>query len=161
MFFDWLIIFLIWLILIIILVSIIFYNRLRVRDYYFSNTTDGDTVTFTQNGDYYSTAIGGNDLAFKPLYKDRNRNISGGLVLLSSSTSQEYYRIKVVNGTKKLSEGIYLVEPGLTYNTLNFSVDKGDNRALKFEAQKYNVKTQKVETGSPNMKLVKAWAYYY
>lgn len=167
MFFDWLIIFLIWFILIVLLISIIFYNRLRVRDYYFSNETNGDTITFTQNGDYYTTAVGANNIVFQPLYSDRNRSISGGLVLLTYSTTsaEEYYRIRVMDGTTQLSEGVYRIDPKLCYNNINFSSKKGDNRQITFEFQKYDRKTQKVVPGTPaahaDINLVKAWSYYY
>jgi len=162
MIFDWLIIFLIWFILIILLISIIFYNRLRVRDYYFSNETDGDAITFTQSGDYYTTAIGANKIAFQPLYSDRNRSISGGLVILTHATKEEYYRIKVMNGSTQLSEGIYRIDPELSYNKINFSADKGENRQLTMQFQLVDNKTGKTKAGAPTgIKLVKAWAYYY
>ena len=164
MFFDWLIIFLIWFILLVLLISIIFYNRLRVRDYYFSNETNGDALTFTQNGDYYKTAVGANNIVFQPLYSDRNRDISGGLVVLTYSTAstEEYYRIKAMDGTKQLSEGVFRIDPKLCYNIINFSAKKGDNRQISFEIQKYDRKTQKVVSGAPTgINLVKAFSYYY
>lgn len=164
MFFDTLIIFLIWFILLVLLISIIFYNRLRLRDYYFSNETNGDALTFTQNGDYYKTAVGANNIVFQPLYGDRNRDISGGLVVLTYSTAstEEYYRIRVMDGTTQLSEGVYRIDPKLCYNNINFSAKKGDNRQISFEIQKYNRKTQEVVSGAPSgINLVKAFSYYY
>ena len=170
MLFDWLIIFLIWFILIILLISIIFYNRLRIRDYYFSSNssseTPGDVVVFTSTTDsYYTTHITtAGDLTFRPLYSDRNRSISGGLVLLTYSTSstEQFYRIRVMNGSKQLSEGVYRIDPKLCYNNVNFSVDKGDDRKITFQIQKYDVKTQQVVSGAPSgIRLVKGWSYYY
>lgn len=171
MFFDWLIIFLIWFILIILLISIIFYNRLRVRDYYFSTNssdeTPGDLIVFTPTTDSYNTThiTTEGDLTFTPLYVDRKRNISGGIVILthSSATAEEFYRIRVMNGSKQLSEAVYRIDPGLCYNTLNFSVDKGDDRKLTFQIQKYEPKTQeaKLEAIGTNIRLVKASVYYY
>ena len=170
MFFDWLIIFLIWFILIILLISIIFYNRLRVRDFYFSDNaakaTAGDSITFTQDGStgYYKTQLSSEDIVFRPLYIDRNRNISGGLVILTYSTTntEQFYRIRVMNGSKQLSEGVYRIDPKLCYNNINFSVDKGDDRKLTFQIQKYDVKKQEVVSGPPSgINLVKGWSYYY
>lgn len=169
MMFDWIILFLIWFILIILLISIIFYNRLRIRDYYFSSSSvngiPGDAITFTQSGDYYTTSTATSDLVFRPLYSDRKRNISGGLVLLTYSTTnaEEYYRIKVVDSNNNmLSEGIYRIDPKLCYNNINFSIDKGDNRQISFQFQKVDNKTNKTVTGSPSqINLVKAWSYYY
>lgn len=171
MLFDWLIIFLIWFVLIILLISIVFYNRLRVRDFYFSpkssSAIPGDPIVFTTTTDsYYTTHITtAGDLTFRPLYSDRKRNISGGLVLLTYSiaSTEEYYRIKVMNGTKQLSEGVYRIDPKLCYNNVNFSVDEGDDRKITFQIQKYDIKTQK-STGKPStniIRLVKGWSYYY
>jgi hypothetical protein len=168
MVFDWLIIFLIWFILIVLLISIIFYNRLRVRDFYFSDNsakaTPGDVINFPQNGDYYKMQIGTDDLVFRPLYVDRKRSISGSLVLLtySTATTEEYYRIRVMNGSKQLSEAVYRIQPKLCYNDINFSVDKGDDRQLTLQIQKYDRKTQKAVAGAPTgIRLVKGWSYYY
>jgi len=168
MLFDWLIIFLIWFILIILLISIVFYNRLRVRDFYLSDdsakATPGTDITFHQSGDYYKMRIATDDIVFRPLYVDRKRNISGSLVLLTYSTvtTEEYYRIRVMNGSKQVSEAVYRIQPKLCYNTINFSADKGDDRQLTLEIQKYDIKTQKAVAGAPTgIKLVKGWSYYY
>ena len=166
MLFDWLIIFLIWFILIVLLISIIFYNRLRVREFYFSENsakaTPGNPINFPQSGDYYKMQIGTDDLVFRPLYIDRKRNISGGLVLLTYADKEEYYRIRVMNGSKQVSQAVYRIQPKLCYNTINFSADKGDNRQLTLQIQTYDRKTQKAVTGAPTgINLVKAWSYYY
>lgn len=168
---DWLIIFLIWFLIIIIFISIIFYNRLRVRDFYFSQNSSvadfpGDAIQYTATTDsYYTTRITNpGDLTFRPLYSDRNRNISGGLVLLtySTATAEGYYRIRVMNGSTKLSEAIYRIDPKLCYNNINFSVDKGENRKITFDIQKVDNKTNAVIAGAPTgINLVKAWSYYY
>ena len=73
-----------------------------MRDYYFSpnssGATPGDALAFTATTDsYFATHITtAGDLTFRPLYSDRNRNISGGLVLLTYSTvnTEKYYRNK-------------------------------------------------------------------
>lgn len=167
---DWLILFLIWFILIVILISIIFYNRLRIRDFYFSPNSSavipGDLIEYTATTDsYYTTRItNAGDLTFRPLYSDRNKYISGGLVLLtySTETSEKYYRIRVMNGSTKLSEAVYRIDPKLCYNNINFSVEKGDDRKITFEIQKIDNKTNQVIAGVPSgIRLVKAWSYYY
>lgn len=166
-----LIIFLIWFLIIVILISILFYNKLRVRDFYFSPNSSvadfpGDAIQYTATSDsYFTTRItNAGDLTFRPLYSDRNRYISGGLVLLTYSTAarEEYYRIRVMNGSVKLSEAIYRIDPKLCYNNVNFSVDKGEDRKITFEIQKVNNKTNKTIIGTPSgINLVKAWSYYY
>jgi len=141
-----------------------------VRDYYFSpnsaNATPGDALAFTATTDsYFTTHITtAGDLTFRPLYSDRNRNISGGLVLLTYSTvnTEQYYRIRVMNGTEQLSEGVYRIDPNLCYNNINYSSDKGDDRKITFEIKQVDNKTNKVITGTPtDINLVKAWSYYY
>jgi len=164
MFFDWLIIFLIWFILILLLISIVFYNRLRVREFYFSNKAEGESIIFSPSADkYYKTKIVDIPISFSPLYIDRNRSISGSLVLLTySDNPEQYYKIRVMNHNKQVSEGVYRIDPKLGYNTVNFSVDKGENRNLTFEIKQVDRKTNKVITGLPTkINLVKAWAYYY
>jgi len=165
MFFDWLIIFLIWFILILLLISIVFYNRLRVREFYSSNNAEGESIIFHPSADkYYNTKIGTTPISFSPLYIDRNRSISGSLVLLtySSNNTGQYYKIRVMNNNKQVSEGVYRIDPKLGYNTVNFSVEKGENRKLTFEIKQVDRKTNKVILDEPtNINLVKAWAYYY
>ena len=165
MLFD-LIFILIIIIFILILISIAFYNRLRVRDYYFSNEKEGDALIFTAKPDDYHqlNVAASKPLTFLPLYTDRKRSIKGELVLLtfSKNTSSEFYRVKVMNGTDKLSEGIYRIDPRLCYNSINFSCPSGNKRELTIQIQKYDVKLQKPITGTPaNINLVKAWSYYY
>ena len=156
----------IWFILIIILISIVFYNRLRVRDYYFSNEAGGDLMNFgavTSEG-YYPATVLANPLEFRPLYSDRNRKISGGLVILTNSTTKKFYNIRVMYDSKQLSQGVYRIDPGLCYNNINFSVDKGDDRKLTLSFQECDPNTGlvKVDNTKPTgINLVKAWSYYY
>jgi len=124
----------------------------------------GDAIQYTATTDsYYTTRITNpGDLTFRPLYSDRNRSISGGLVILTHATKEEYYRIKVMNGSTQLSEGIYRIDPELSYNKINFSADKGENRQLTMQFQLVDNKTGKTKAGAPTgINLVKAWAYYY
>lgn len=138
------------------------YDRLRVRDYYFSNAANGDAVTFNATGDYYDFVLNGNDLTFVPLYKDRKRKIRGSLVLLTSADSTEYYRIRVMNGANQLSEGVYRIDQGHGYNSINFTAEANDTRNLVLRIQKYNKDTNSAVAGAPtNIRLVKAWSYYY
>jgi len=148
---------------IIILLSILFYDRLRIRDYYFSNTATGDAVTFTQTGDYYTfEPQAGADLTFIPLQKDKKRKISGSLVLLTNADSTGYYRIRVMNGTEQLSEGIYRIDQGLGYNSVNFTAPANDSRNLVIRIQKFDKNTNLGVAGQPTgIRLVKAWSYYY
>jgi len=67
-----------------------------------------------------------------------------------------------MNNNKQVSEGVYRIDPKLGYNTVNFSVEKGENRKLTFEIKQVDRKTNKVILDEPtNINLVKAWAYYY
>lgn len=150
------------LLFVLIILSIAFYDRVRVRDYYFSNTATGDAVTFNATGDYYDFVVNGTDLTFVPLYKDRKRKIRGSLVLLTNANSTDYYRIRVMNGSEQLSENVYRIDQGLGYNSINFTAPANDSRNLVLRIQRYNTSTQSASTVAPTgINLVKAWSYYY
>ena len=135
-----LILFLLFFLLFLILLSLIFYYRVKSREYYFINTTTGTNLGYTTTSDnFHRLQVGGADLEFLPFYEDRKRKIRGKLVLTtySTSASTDYYRIRVMNGTDKLSEGIYEIKQNMDYNYINFKVDGKDNRKLTIEIQKY------------------------
>jgi hypothetical protein len=167
MFFDGLLIFLLFFIFFLILLSIVFYQRIRVRDYFLTNNPTGTAITFQPTTDNYFTIRTGPaapDLQFIPINEDRKRTIRGRLVLLTytTNTTSEFYRIRVMDGTKKLSEAIYRIEPQMCYNSINFTAPRGDRRILTIDVQKYNPTTQNVINTAPtNINLVKAYGWYY
>ena len=106
MFLDSLFFILIIVLFIIIIISIAFYGRVRVRTYYTSNVSTGDNITFTpQSNGFFTISPLGNQLDFIPLQVDRNRKINGRLVLLvnSTNTSENFYKVRVMNGTSQVS----------------------------------------------------------
>ena len=156
----------IWIILILLLIAVIAYGNVRVRTFYRSNSSGGDPLSFTAStNSYFRIDTGANiPLRFLPLYQDRKSKIRGRIVILtnSSSTSVDYYRIRAMNGSTVLSEGVYKIEPNLVYNSVNFVVAPGDNRQIQLEIQRYNNATETVLTGQPTgLSIVQAYAWYY
>ena len=159
-----LILFLLFFLLILILLSLIFYYRVKAREYYFTSTTTGSALTYDASGDFHKLRVDGNLLEFLPFYEDRKRKVRGKLVLTTYSTNTEsqFFKIKVMNGSEKLSEGTYEIKPRMDYNYINFKVDGKDNRRLTIDIQKYNRTTQQSDTTTPTgLNLVKAYGYYY
>jgi hypothetical protein len=156
------VLFLLFLLLFLILIILLF-QRFRARNYYTTNESEGDTLTYSESGGYYKLIAGGEDLEFKPLYCDRNHKIYGRLVILThSSNVSEHYRVVVKDRSTDISTGIYRIDPNLNYSYINFKASSGDNRNLTIHIQKYNVTTQEAISGEPSgLKLVSASAYYY
>jgi len=164
--FDYLILFLLFFLLFLILLSLIFYNVIKTREYFFTNTTEGKALSYDTTSDNFhklkETDVG--VLEFLPFHIDRKRRIRGNLVLTTYSTNTEtqYFKVRVMNGSDKLSEGIYEIKPKMDYNYINFRVDGKDDRKLTIDIQKYNKSTQKSDTSTPTgINLVKAYGYYY
>ena len=153
------------LILFLLLITIIFYNNVRVRKYFFTNVSDGDGLVFQQSTDNYYNVSYDNDnnkpLEFVPLYEDRKSKINGGLVLLTKGTVEEFYQVKVMDGTDVLSTSLQKVRPGPSYMRMTFTSGSGDNRKLRIQVRKYDTKLQKFIVGDPSFNLISAWAYYY
>lgn len=169
---EGLILFLLFFLLILIILSFIFYYRVKSREYYSSNKTLGDGITYTTTADNFhrlrvdgvGVGDGDGDLEFLPFYEDRKRKIRGKLVLstYSSSASINHYRIRVMNGSEKLSEGIYEIKPNMDYNYINYKVKGNDNRKLTIEIQKYNKTSKTADTTVPTgINIVRAYGYYY
>ena len=156
----------IWIILILLLIAIVAYGNVRVRTFYTSNASGGAALLFTAStNSYFRIDTAANTpLRFLPLYQDRKSKIRGRIVILtnSSSTSVNYYRIRAMNGSTVLSEGVYKIEPNLDYNSVNFVAASGDNRQIQLEIQQYNNVTETVVAGAPTgLNLVQAYAWYY
>lgn len=161
---DGLILFLLFFLLFVILLSLIFYYRVKSREYYSSNDTLGNTITYTAVDNFHRLGVNGKDLEFLPFYEDRKRKIRGKLFLntYSTNTSIRYYKIRIMNGSDKLSEGIYEIKPKMDYNYINFKVDGKDNRKLTIHVQNYNKSTQTTDTIQPTgLSILKAYGYYY
>lgn len=154
---------LLWVIIILLLISLIFYNNVRVRNYFFTNTADGEGLTFNAATDnyydvFYDTS---KPLEFIPLYQDRKSTINGGLVLLTKGTVEEFYQVRVMDGSNVLSTSLQKVRPGPSYIRMTFTAGSGNNRKLRLEVRKYDAKLQKFISGQPSFNLISAWAYYY
>jgi len=154
---------LLWLILILLLISLIFYNNVRVRNYFFTNTAQGDDLNFTLSTDnYYTVSYDTNKpLEFIPLYQDRKSTINGGLSLLTEGSVDEFYQVRVMDGSKVLSTSLQKVRPGPSYMRMTYTSGSGNNRKLRIQLRKYDTKLQKFIAGQPSFKLISAWAYYY
>ena len=165
MFLDSLFFILIIVLFIIIIISIAFYGRVRVRTYYTSNVSTGDNITFTpQSNGFFTISPLGNQLDFIPLQVDRNRKINGRLVLLvnSTNTSENFYKVRVMNGTSQVSEGIYSINRNMSYMSINFEASASNNRTLSIQIQGYDPKTKQSITATPaNLNLVQAYSWYY
>ena len=151
------------LILFLLLITIIFYNNVRIRKYFFTNASEGDALHFNGVGDnYYSVSYDNNNtpIEFIPLYEDRKSKINGGLVLLTKGTVEEFYQVKVMDGTDVLSTSLQKVRPGPSYMRMTFTSGSGDNRKLRIQVRKYDTKLQNFIAGEPSFKLISAWAYY-
>lgn len=164
--FDYLILFLLFFLLFLIILSIIFYNVIKTREYFFTSTTQGDALSYDKTSDNFHKLKTNNTtiLEFLPFYEDRKRRVRGNLVLTTYSTNTEtqYFKIRVMNGSDRLSEGIYEIKPNMDYNYINFKVDAKDNRRLTIDVQKYNKTTQTADTTTPTgINIVKASGYYY
>lgn len=151
------------LILILLLIAIIFYNNVRVRKYFFTNEEEGVALDFDATTDNYYVLNRENNkpLDFIPLYQDRKSKIRGGLVLLTKGTVEEFYQVKVMDGTDILSTSIQKVRPGPSYIRMTFTAGSGDNRKLRIQLRKYDTKLQRFVAGVPSFNLISAWAYYY
>ena len=159
-----LILLLLFFLLFLILLSLIFYYRVKSREYYSSNNTLGDTITYPAVGNFHRLGVNGNDLEFLPFYEDRKRKIRGKLFLntYSTNSSIRYYKIKIMNGSENLSEGIYEIKPRMDYNFINFKVDGKDDRKLTIHVQNYNKTNQSTDTVQPvGLNILKAYGYYY
>lgn len=163
--FEYLISFLLFFLLFLIILSLIFYNVIKTREYFFTSTTQGTALTYDTTPDnFHKLKQDGNVLEFLPFYEDRKRRIRGNLVLTTYSTNTEtqYFKIRVMNGSDRLSEGIYEIKPNMDYNYINFKVDAKENRKLTIDIQKYNKTTQTADTTLPTgLNIVKASGYYY
>lgn len=163
--FDYLISFFLFFLLFLIILSLIFYNVIKTREYFFTSTTQGDALTYdTTSDNFHKLKQGENLLEFLPFYEDRKRRVRGNLVLTTYSTNTEtqYFKIRVMNGSDRLSEGIYEIKPNMDYNYINFKVDAKDNRRLTIDVQKYNKTTQTADITAPTgLNIVKASGYYY
>ena len=139
--------------------------RLRIRQFYLTNTAAGQIATLALTTDgYYSFTPDdiGTTLKFKPLEKDDDRKISGGLVLLLNSSASQDVKMRVMNGGKQLSSSNFKLEKGPSYKRLTFTADAGKSRDITVELQKYDFKKNKVVAGSPSeIKLISAYSYYY
>lgn len=160
-----LITFLLFFLLFLIILSIIFYRTIKRREYFFSSTTNGEQLTYTVSNDgFHKLGVNDTNLTFLPFEEDKNNTIRGDLILTTYSTNKEsqYYKIKVMNGKDKLSDGIYEIKHGVDYNYINFKVGGKDDRKLTIDVKRYNKVTQKTDNTVPDgIKLIKAYGYYY
>lgn len=160
-----LITFLLFFLLFLIILSIIFYRSVKRREYFFSSVTTGDALTYTVSKDgFHKLGVNDTILTFLPFEEDKKNTIRGDLILTTYSSNEEsqYYKIKVMNGIDKLSEGIYEIKPGVDYNYINFKVGGKDNRKLTIDVKIYNKVTQKTDDTVPvGINLLEAYCYYY
>ena len=169
---DSLILFLLFFLLFLIFLSLIFYYRVKAREYYYTNTVTGDALVYTPTDNLYrlqaQPVAGGAaavaDLVFTPFYEDRKRTIRGRLVLTtnSSNTASQFFTVRVMDGPTQLSKGVYEIKPNIDSNYIYFKANPGDTRSLTVEIQKYNPKTQLTDFTRPTgLNLVHARGYYY
>ena len=157
------------LILFLLLISIILYTNVRIRRFYMTNSSSGDPLTFTPaNNNYYILSVGkdtksgtGTPLEFIPLYEDRLCTVNGGIVLLVSGTEEEFYQINVLDNDKIISNSVQKIRPGPSYIRMTFNTSKGDERKLRLEARRYDIKLQKFIPDVPSFNIISAWGYYY
>lgn len=151
------------IILFFLLLSLIMYNNIRFRQFYHSNSSEGDSITFQSVGNFYKARLNNEDLEFPTLIQDRKSSISGGIVLLTKNTSSqdEFYEVKILNNGKEISKSIQRTRPGPSYMRMTFKADPKDDRKLSLQFRKYDTKTQKTLNGVPSVRLFSAWCYYY
>lgn len=153
--------------LLILLILVAFYNSIRFRQFYTTNVTLGDPITFNATTNNYfnlttTTNATTQPLAFVPLYTDRRKKIRGEIILLTRSTTEQYVQLRLMNGTTQISEKIEKIRPGLSRQRIGFVVGPNDNRTLQVEARRYNQTTNTVIAGAPvGVNLIEAWSYYY
>jgi len=162
---DSLILFLLFFLLFLIFLSLLFYYRVKAREYYSTNVTTGSTLSYipTADGFHRLQNPDAGDLSFTPFYEDRKRTIRGRLVLTTNSTAaSQFFTVRVMNGTTQLSKGVYEIKSNIDSNYIYFKAKPGDTRSMTVEIQNHDPKTQEPNNAEPTaLSLVHARGYYY
>ena len=156
---DSLILFLLFFLLFLLFLSLIFYYRVKSRQYFFSNK--GEPLTYVPSDNFHKLQNGDNDLTFIPFHEDHNRTIRGRIVLTthSTDTASRLFTVKVMNGSNQLSKSVYRITEGVDSVPIYFSAPPGKDRTLTVDIQNYDPNVQDT-TAPTELKLLSASAHY-